>query len=435
MGTELISRLAGVGVTGLLVCSAAHADLTVGVEAGAGYTDNIRRVDQGAVDEKIAVVGLDLDWVERTRRIDGNAQVDLSYNEYLDDTFDGEVLGTANASVTLGIVPERFTWLVQDSFGQAQSDPFAPVTPETRENLNYFTTGPDLLLRLGSAANLRVFGRYSLTQYENSPLDSTQKGGGGGIFRELSPRSTVGVNVVSERIEFDDNPASDYDRQGAFLSYNIDGGRTDINAELGYSRLKPENGDDDGGLFASLTVQRRMTAASTLRFEAGRQFTDSGESLRNAVVGSSVGGVNVTASSDPFQNTSAGLSWTFARHRTGLTLGASWEEDRYERQTQFDRNRITYAASFTRRLSQVLDLTLSASLDDENFNSAGLDSEEMFLRADLSWQLGRRFGLALSVDRSDRSTSSGLGEFTENRVFLMLTYRPRTAPELGSTRR
>ena len=79
--------------------SAANADVAYEVATGVGHSDNISRVESGEIDETLASAGLKLDWRERTRRIEGDAFVDLTYVEYLDDTYDGEVLGTATGNV------------------------------------------------------------------------------------------------------------------------------------------------------------------------------------------------------------------------------------------------------------------------------------------------------------------------------------------------
>jgi hypothetical protein len=418
------------GVAGLLLCAdAARADLDLSIEAGGGYSDNIQRVDGDEVDEKIGTLGVDLLWLERTRRLDGNASVDVSYFEYFDDTFDSEVVGTGDGALTVKILPERFTWLFQDSFGQAQSDPFAPATPETREDLNYFTTGPDLIMRMGSASSVRLFGRYSATSYEESPLDAKRRSVGLAVAREPSQRSEIALNGVTEKVDFDEPGSGDYDRKNAFLSYRLDGARTDLNTEFGYTWLEPDDGDRSGGLLANISLTRDLSSSSTLHLEVGTQFTDAGDALRGALEGGgAVGGADITASADPFENRSASLSWSFARNRTGFTLGASWNQDRYEQQTLLDHTRFAYEAVFTRRLSPTLDFDFSVSLNDEEFDNRDLQADELNLGARLSWNPGRTIGLALSAERFDRNTSNGLAEYVENRVFLTITYRPVRAP-------
>ena len=419
----------------LLSVSPAWADLNYGIEAGVGYSDNIARVDVDETDETIGTLGVNLRWLENTRRLNADATVDLSYFEYLDNTFDSEVLGTANGLIVLGILPERFTWLFQDSFGQAQSDPFAPSTPETRENLNYFTTGPTLNFNFGSNTSLRLTGRYSATTYERSPLDAERTSVGAALARQLSASSEVAFNVVEEGIDFDAPASTDYDRRNAFLSYQLDGARTDITAEAGYTWLERDEpgSEDTGGSLLNLSVIREISASSNLHLSLGTQLTDAGESLRGSLESGAVGGADITASPDPFENRSVSLAWNFSRNRTDFSLGASWNEDRYEEQTQFDRTRLSYEATFTRRLSPNLDFGLLATMGDEDFDTAGLDSEEVTMGANLTWRVGRTIGFRLTVDRYDRNTSNGTGEYVENRYFLTVFLRPQrsgAAPDL-----
>ena len=69
---------------------------------------------------------------------------DARYREYLDDTFDSQVVGGIFGNLSYGIVPDRLIWQVQDNFSQVDVDALAVESPDNRQNLNYFTTGPDL---------------------------------------------------------------------------------------------------------------------------------------------------------------------------------------------------------------------------------------------------------------------------------------------------
>jgi hypothetical protein len=415
---------AAVGVATLTVCASARAEVAATADVGVGYSDNIRRTETNEVNETIGAAGLNLDWRERTRRLRGDATIDLSYFEYLDDTFDSEVVGTGNGSLTLGIVPDTLHWVVEDTFGQARSDPFAPVTPDNREDLNYFSTGPDLIVRFGDTGFGRVFGRWSSTNYETSPLDAERTTGGISIGRRASSRTELTLNGVTERVTFDNPLSPDYDRKSVFAGYKLDAARTSLTADLGYTWLDRDGSDDTtGSALVNITAARELSAASLLRLTLSSQLGDAGESLRGALSGEVVGGGGqITASSDPFENRLASLQWQFARNRTGFGLGVSWNQERYETQTLFDRTRYSYTASFSRQLSRTLDLELIATLDNEQFENVDLDTDEARFGVTLSWRAWRALGLRLLVERSDRNTSNGLGEYQENRAFLRLAY-------------
>lgn len=408
----------------LIVGAPARAEISASAEAGVGYSDNITRVSDNESSETIGTMGLDLLWQERTRRLRGDAIVDLSYFEYMDNTYDSELVGTANGTLAFGIVPEKLNWVVQDSFGQAQSDPFQASTPGTREDLNYFTTGPDLTMRFGSTGFGRLFGRWSSTNYETSPLDAERTTAGVALGRRASARSELSLNAVTESVDFDDPQNVDFDRDSAFIRWQLDASRTTLDANVGYTWLERDGSDKEGSALINIHIARELTASSTLSLTLGQQLGDAGDSLRGQLSGTVVGGGagQITATSDPFESQLVSLDWGYSRGRTGFSLGASHIEDQYETQTQFDRKRDVFSAGFSRRMASTLTLDVRASLESEKFTNANQENDELRLGATLNWRAWRTLGLRFLVERYDRDTDGGTGEFTENRAFLTLAY-------------
>lgn len=410
----------------LLGASAAHAQVAYEASAGFGHSDNISRVDEGAIDETLASIGIDLSWEEKTRRLEGDALVDLSYVEYLEGTYDGEIVGTAEANFDFGILPERFHWVLQDSFGQAQTDPFTPVTPGTRENINYFTTGPDFYLRFGQAMTVQLFGRYSDTRYETSPLDAQRTTLGLAAGRELSARSRAALNFVADDSRFDDDGPSDYKRRSAFLSYDLDGGgRTVIHSRVGYSWLEMDGAEEDGGLLFDVSIARDLTDSSTVELGLSQEFSDAGESLTDVTGG---GTSQITASADPFESSEVSLSWSFNRHRTSLGARASYTERTYETQSDFDSERAYYSLNAGRVLRPTLRLNLMATYATEDFVNADTETDDWTVGLTLDWDFGRNLGLRLRAERAGRSSTIPAGDYLENRAFLEFTYRGDRSP-------
>ncbi|WP_157995305.1 outer membrane beta-barrel protein [Peristeroidobacter soli] len=408
----------------LIAGAPARADISASAEAGVGYSDNITRVATDETSETIGTVGLDLLWQERTRRLRGDAVVDLSYFEYMDNTYDSEVVGTANGTLAFGIVPETLNWVVQDSFGQAQSDPFAASTPATREDLNYFSTGPDLTMRFGSTGFGRLFGRWSSTNYQDSPLDAERTTAGLAIGRRPNPRTELSLNAVTESVDFADAFNTDYDRDSVFVGWGLDGSRTTIDANVGYTWLQRDGSDKQGSALINIFVTRELTAASTLRLTLGQQLGDAGDSLRAQLTGNVVGGGagQITATSDPFKSQLVSLEWTYLRGRTSFLLGGSHTKDSYESATQFDSKRSSFTAGVSRRMASTLTLDLRATLDNEKFVNADQENDELRFAATLNWRAWSRLGMRFMLERYDRNTRDGNNEFTENRAFVTLAY-------------
>lgn len=427
MRRKWVAAPAAAGVMALVVGAPARADISASAEAGVGYSDNITRVAEDESSETIGTLGLDLLWQERTRRLRGDATADLSYYEYMDNTFDSEIVGTANGTLAFGIVPETLNWIVQDSFGQAQSDPFAASTPATRENLNYFTTGPDLTVRLGSTGFGRLLGRWSTTTYEDSPLDADRTTAGIAIGRRPSSRSELSLNAVTESVDFDDAQNTDFDRDSVFVGWELNASRTTLDANVGYTWIERDGSDKEGSALISINVTRELTASSDLRFTISQQLGDAGDSLRTQLTGGVVGGASgqITATSDPFENRLISAEWTYQRGRTGFLLGGSYSKDEYETATQFDRKRSDITAGISRRMASALTLDLRATLESEKFVSTGQENDQFRIGATLNWRAWRRLGVRFLVEHYDRNGDSDGGintDFVENRAFLTFAY-------------
>jgi hypothetical protein len=428
--TALLAGLfvAGYGTT-------AFAELTYTVEVGAGHSDNITRAETDEVSESMATAGLTLEWQEERPRLTADVSVDADYVHYLDDTYEGEVVGGMDAMLNFKILPDRLSWLVQDSFGQEASDPFSPVTPETREDVNYFTTGPTLEFLVGRAL-AQMFAMYSQTDFERSPFDSDRVLGGVSVGRRRPGGSGFALNAVTEAVKFKDELSTDYDRDSAYLTYERDGARTEISAEAGYTWLELEDGTKSGDPRFLLTVNREMSPATSLALRLGTQLTDSSDALRAEIgggTGAPGGGSGVSSAASPFENRHASLAWQFNRHRTSLSLGGQWSDDTYEESPALDRDRLSWNASVGRQISNRLSLSLQGELSKEEFATTGDSFETIEIGASVNWQLGPTIGLRLDLLRSDRSTSDATGEYAENRAFLSLVYRSGTARQPGTS--
>jgi hypothetical protein len=350
--------------------------------------------------------------------------VDLSYIDYQDGSYDSEVTGIANADLRYLFVPGRFEWVLVESFGQAELDPFAASTPDNRENVNFITTGPDLTVRLGSAAYMTLLGRYSATQFEESNFDDERLLGGLTIGRELSARSDLSLNVTVESVEFDDPLfGTDYYRRSAFLRYDVEGARTTLGLEAGYTEIDRGDVTSNSPLFA-LDISRTVSARSVLTLSAGVRSSDAASALRADGGGGGIpGGPDQTSSTDPFETRHVSIGWQFTTPRTQFSLSAGHEEDAYETTTLLDAEREIYQVMASRELTPRLSLRAQGSLFSSSFDVADQDDDETQLGLTLSWNATGRFFVDLELQHFNRDSSNPLTEYDETRAFLRFAWR------------
>jgi hypothetical protein len=115
----------------LLAASAgAHAaDAELTLHAGNTYTDNALRTLDGPSDN-IGAVAARLDVSAQGDRYEANLRTALTYFHYFEGTQDDEVLRGLAGDVRFFIVPERFTWTIQENYGPVLENPLSSDRPD-----------------------------------------------------------------------------------------------------------------------------------------------------------------------------------------------------------------------------------------------------------------------------------------------------------------
>lgn len=425
----------------LTASGASAANLDYRLSAGTGYSDNVTRVPTNEVDEQIAMGGVRFALDQQSARLDADVVGDVAYYDYLDDTYDSEVVGNVYADTAFSIVPERFIWALTDQFGQVLTDPFLPATAENRENINYFTTGPDFYVGLGTQTRLQLGGRYAITSYEDSDFDSTSTQGHVGLIRLLSDRSSVSLNGEARRLEYDDAALNaDFDETEAYLRYAVAGARTNLSIDVGFTQIDRDAAEDsDDGLLLRLDISRRLSPSSIISLSGGREFSTAASEFAGdqGIVDTGLTTVHGIQSADPFTLDDATLDYSFRRNRTALGFYASWSDRSYEQSPVLDQKIVTYGARYSRELSQRTSLEVGASFAQVDYEPPNPDYDDMTADVTFAWRLSQTVTMELTYDYADRSGNVAATDYTENRIWLTIGYGrgeprvTRTAPRFG----
>jgi hypothetical protein len=397
--------------------------------AGVGYSDNITRVESNKQSATIGSLGLRFDITEDSRRLNADLSGDLAWLAYSGDTYSSEVAGNAAGRARVGLVDERLSWTVEDSFGQTRRDMFSAPTPGNRENVNYFATGPDLRLPIGSVMSMRLEGRYTRVDYEDSPADTQRYGGTFALERELSSTALFSLNASHQRVEpRGGSMMPDYDRSSAFLRYAARGARSDFSFDAGADRVKGEGLDTTGALLR-LEVSRQIGVYSRISARLGNEITDSG-----AVFGQQIGtlapvgteGDALVQEALPYTNRYFEFGWSATGRITNLGLWATWADEDYEQGSVFDRQRYSIDLSGSRAVGPRTTIAAGARYHRYDFDSPiATDNDEIAYRLALTWSVNPRLGLELSGERSEYSSDAGGGVGDETRFWLRLKYGKR----------
>lgn len=400
------------------------AQFDYGVSLGAGYSDNILRTSANKQDETYASAGLDLTFKDDSRLLYSNSAIDVAYLNYLRNTFSDEVIGNANINLTGRIVPGTFEWLLLDNFGQVRSDPFAPVTPDNRENINYFTTGPQFTAHLGNTMRAQLGGHYSKISYERSNTDNDRYGANAALIRDLSSTAHASVNVDTERTNYsNDSIGTDYDTSDAYFDFTLTGARTKAIVDLGYTQIK-RGGEKLNGTLIRLQLERKLTPSTQLTLRGGRELTSSGDVFRSdqSAQPVSLDAQLTTTAIDPLVRKYIDAGWSFARARTSFGVDVGWAKETHEQQTALDRKDTTANAYVSRQITPNLSAQLSANYVKEDYDTAQVDSKETSEALSFAWRVGKLLTTTFQLQHYSRSGNVPNTDYDENRVWLQFIY-------------
>jgi hypothetical protein len=404
-------------------------NLSFGVDVGVGETDNVTLVPSDKITQTLAVADADFAIQQQSRRFDVDAKGNFTYLDFLQGAYSPELIGRLDGLARFAFIPEKLTWVLQDDFGQAQVDPFAPVTPTNRENINYVSTGPDLDLRLGSVGFMDVTARYARTQYQVSPYDSNRLLGSIALGRALSAQSNISLDGSVERVLFDNTiDNTDFDRTSVYGRYELKGARTELTANLGITKVN-QGGESFSGPHVKFQLSRKLSSAAKLTFTAGRELTDAAtnfSTLQSGAIGT-IGTAPAPVTSSSYTITYASVGWQYARNRTTFGLSGQWEKDSYEGQPQLDLSRGTAQFSVERQLSRALTAELLGSLYRTDYANTDYTETDELVGAALSFHEGRGLEIRFRYDHASRVVAGMGSGYTDNRVFLTVGYRPRKA--------
>lgn len=405
---------------------AVAADLGYEVNVGVAHSDNIARTETNTINEEIATGGIMFSLSQVSPRLSADLVGNFAYHDYLDNTYESELFGNFVGSARFQIIPERFSWMLTDNFGEVLSDPFQPATPDNRENINYLMTGPDLTLAFGSQTWARIGARYMLTTYEETPFDSASTAAEIEIGRRMSAATAISLNASVQRHEYDDVTGADYDQGEVFLRYSAEGARTFVTIEAGYSKLEPEgDAESEGGLLLRFDASRRVSASSTLNLTVRREFSDAGSAFSTIQSSSSIGlgAAPGRQLSDPFTHDYVSVGWSFFRNRTGLRLSGSFSEQSYHDRPLLDQKLVSAAASVDRQLTSVTSLSVGTSYLRAEFKEPGGDYDEISAGVGFTWRPSPALSVRLRYDYVDRNSESPPGDdYVENRYWLSIGF-------------
>jgi hypothetical protein len=428
-----------------------HADWSL--FAGANWTDNATLTPNGPNDT-IATAGFGGSLYRDTPQFKADLDGVAYYEDYLSGTYGSNWLGNFRGLASYAFIPESFSWVAEDAFGQVNANPLLPTTPANRINGNFFSTGPDGYLRFSSDLGLTLGARYARSNFESNPyaqVDDQRLTGNLGLVKHLSQLTAISLNATASRVEYQVPGHPGFDQAEFFGRYESRSARSGLTLDAGTSKLRDSvTGSDVQDPVVRLSVFHRLTPSWNVNLSAGQQYQNTATALQSAVNSTQVvngqvsppstrgpptgaGGptADVLLSQSPYQSQYLTLAFDFVRPRTTFDLHGRFERQRYQfAEAGSDRDLRGGGARFSRQLRPALSFYASADYESRAPLAGQPGDRTKYADIGLQWRLGSMLSATAAYHFEDRKTDSSGYPYIVNRLYLGVAYGP---PKRGTS--
>ncbi len=411
------------------------------VFAEADHTDNVT-LAPGGVADTIEMAGVRGGLYRDTGRLIADINGTVGYEQFQNHTFDSSTRGQFVGSLSYAVVPGRFNWVVQDTYGQVVGDVYAPPTPLNRVNANYLMTGPDVNFSIGSNFDLLAGARFAAADFANSSyvnaVNDQSLSAHVGLRERLSKSSSLSLNGAYTRIAYQGSESPAFDRSEVTAAYASRSERGGATVELGATQIKSDRGNlgAQTSPLARLMLFRRLTPSWNLNVSGSREFRDNGLGLQAALGGSQVlngqvvpitvgsgSAVDLLLAGSLSRTDSLRVALDFVRPRTSIALSGSVQKDHYQYSaTLLDRESWTVGGGVNRRVRPLLTAHLRANVTKRAPDGTLPGDRTTQEEAGLDWRVGRLTQVTLGYEHANRATDFGGVSYQYNRIALHVSY-------------
>jgi hypothetical protein len=422
--------------------NAADVDLTL--HLGDTYTDNALLVRDGGPSDNIGGAALRLDLSADGERYQANVRSAATYLHYFNNTQDDELLKGFSGDVRVFILPQRFSWIVQENYGPVLENPLSPDRPDNWTYDSYFTTGPDLQIGDDESFHVLMSGRYSRADYEIETVPSNQQYLGllafalPGTARHERSLQISSKRVEQEAIELPGGggtlAADGYDIQEAFFRWATQFKRGGIFFDAGGTQMH-DNGETTSAPLARVGIDRVLSRTLTLAIGAGTQYSD--DAKRFGRLQGDAPDVNdprqdVVPVDGAMQEDFIDVTLGFNSTRTTGALRVAYNKlDQDGGDSPFARQEYrNVTLEMRRQVTPRLDLQLGGSIDRRQFDAVGRKDDDIYGYLSAGWRAAKEFEVRLTGRLQKRDSNDSDSNFTARSVQLEFIYQAysRQAP-------
>lgn len=420
-------------VLGLAPLQAQAVRIDYTVAAGVERNDNVLMTADDPATSTAARAGLGFMVSEDTSTVQANFGGRFEYWNYFEgpqsNAFETSLAGRLNWF----IVPETFSFTVEDSLEMRPIDRFAADVPDNRQRVNVLSLGPNVHFNFSQAFR----GRFELrwidsSAQETDELESQRVSAALHAIRNLDPTSSLTFSVRAQDVDFEHElVATDYRRYDAYMRYQKELARLGFGVDLGYSQADFRDGRSSNYPMVRGNVHWRTGDRNSLTLTLAHQLSDTATDAIEGIgltteVPEGLIGTSSTVNASIYEEDRAELAYAYEGERLGFSLGPYYERIRYLDALALDETRRGVLLQTSYRLAPTWNLLAFADVSRSTFPDLDRRTEDRHagLSIDKTWS--RHWSSALQYSRYERNGDLfSAGDSRQNLWYLSVIYRNR----------
>lgn len=248
--------------------------------AGVEHSDNINLSATAPVSQWVLVPGFGFGYDEQGATLQAHVTGAAEYRDYLGGAYANQKLGELAGLANWTILPERLDFVAQDYASVQPLSTLSSDAPGNQQQTNVLMLGPTLHFNLGRAMRGEAELHYIGSRASRTTQFNSSRGQGAlRLSRDISPTSQLSLNLESQQVQFDEASETDYRRDQVFARYTRKLAHVDLDAAVGWSRVRFDGGRTISDPLMRATVDWHATARNMLGLSYMRQYSDAAQDL------------------------------------------------------------------------------------------------------------------------------------------------------------
>ncbi len=399
-----------------------HAmELRANIGLDSEYTTDAALQTLGEQDDIIKTVNLGLGLTQQGRNSALAVNAGLRALHYTRDSFADRQYLNMTANANWETVKNRLDWQLQNRFTQQRINALDPDVPVNLQDVNVFSFGPQITLRLSRKQDVIIRPRFIRNYYEVSIADSQQYVLTLSWLNRLRKALVLSVNADYSNVRYDVVPA-DYQSTSLDVGFAGTWSRSQYAVRLGTTNIERDSGSQQRG--DTFSLNWRFNASNTLTFnlDLASRFAESGSALLATTTVDNLDDVaDQQITTGAVRNKSLALSVDKRFRRVTLSMRLQDRSLDYTGGAD-DRDIRLAGLGATYRHSAVMRSTLAYRRIQTELADGSRDDDARSLTYTLQRELTRTLDASLRLRKRLRDSNIATSVYDESAVILSLRY-------------